>query len=848
MNQFVTHRNDEVDIRGSKVENHTPLKTNLNVETPSSAICTVSEDRDESSSAKRGFFNIRLGTPREKQLNQSATQSLHSESSVSDELKKKLFHLNQSHAEIEVEHLNTISKLTLEKEKADDKVKLISEEASKLSSCNKDLLSKLSVLEEQFEKLMKDQKESHTIPHGGNETHTNEDSLKLRNSTLDSSSVISRNSTDSTLTKMRLDFVRQRNSVSESISSPRLNATKAKLLESRYLNALKHNDNLQRRITEAERLRVEMEETIESLRKKSENDRMLHNEEIQRLTLELENNRSINGKSNSIVDLDKLEVVKSKLSKLESLLKQRDDEIMRAKMELNSKKTLETEVAVLRRGIEDAKHELALKIQEADNYKEHFDLLRLDFITTQEKNASVFQELEEMRELYEAESAKTASLTKVLDVIEQTGQGSVSKNDESILSELEELKNRFKDKEAQLTRLQKQQLHTEKKMGDQVSVIKAEREAIEDELQACDKSAIENIELLHEQLKAKNAELNKLLTAKGKAEGDLRKQLEVLQEERSNMATELQTKNDELLKLSNEYSKSTSQLETIENDMKIIQRRNSKTFEELEELREKFDIEVQQKLKLKQQLEHSSPDEILARAKIENEENVKAKDGEIKELKKQLEDANEAKCDLELRLLDVMNDAVASQSTRDLMKADLQHKLDEENEKAESLQRLIDDKEKDINRLTMEFDILRVEMKKESYLRREEINDLNGEVVEKTTLLSSKEREFLKFRAEMEELKLQHASEIQKLRRQIDDFGANEFEMKKIKEVNLQLSSDLAKLKTEINRINMHDHSSESEDHSKRILRARNEQLMEQVERLNKKVRRMKRNVTLIEL
>ena len=845
MNQFNTHRNDEIDIRGSKIESHSPLKMNLSVQTPSSAICTVSEDRDESSSVKRGFFNIRLGTPREKQLNQSATQSVQSESSVSSELKKKLFHLNQSHAEIEVEHLNTISKLTLEKEQADDKVKLISEEASKLSSCNKDLLSKLSVLEEQFEKLMKDQKESRTIPHKKHDTIRNK---KVGTCTSDSSSVISGNSSDSTLTKMRLDFARQRNSVSESISSPRLNATKAKLLESRYLNALQHNDNLQRRITEAERLRVEMEETIESLRKKSENDRMLHNEEIQRLTLEIESNRSINGKNNSIADDNKLEIIKSKLSRLESLLKQRDDEIMRAKRELNSKKTLETEVAVLRRGIEDAKIELTLKIQEADNYKEQLDLLRVDLITTQEKNASVFQELEEMRELYEAESAKAASLTKVLDVIEQTGQGSISKNDESILSELEELKKRFKDKEAQLTRLQEQQLHTEKKMEDQVSVIKAEREAIEDELQTCDKSAIENIELLHEQLKEKNAELNKLLTAKGKAEDDLRKQLDVLQEERSNMATELQTKNAELLKLSNEYSKSTSQLETIENDMKIIQRRNSKTFEELEELREKFDIEVQQKLKLKQQLEHSSPDEIFARAKIENEENVKAKDGEIKELKKQLEDANDAKSDLELRLLDVMNDAVASQSTRDLMKADLQQKLDEENEKAESLQRLIDDKEKDINRLTMEFDILRVEMKKESYLRREEINDLNGEVVEKTTLLSSKEREFLKFRAEMEELKLQHASEIQKLRRQIDDFGANEIEMKKIKKVNLQLSSDLAKLKTEINRINMHNNSSEAEDHSKRILRARNEQLMEQVERLNKKVQRMKRNVTLIEL
>jgi chromosome segregation ATPase len=224
------------------------------------------------------------------------------------------------------------------------------------------------------------------------------------------------------------------------------------------------------------------------------------------------------------------------------------------------------------------------------------------------------------------------------------------------------------------------------------------------------------------------------------------------------------------------------------------------------------------------------------------------KDNEIKDLRKRLNEANDAKASLEVKLLDVMNDAVASQSTRNLMKSELEHKLNEENEKAASLQQLIDDREKDIKRLTTEFDILRVEMKKESYLRREEISDLNGEVVEKSTLLSSKEREFLKFKTEMEELKLQHASEIDRLRRQIDDFGANETEMKKIKQFNLQLSSNLALLKTEIQRISMNDALAATQDSSNRILRARNEQLMDQVERLNKKIRRMKRNVTLIEL
>ena len=838
MNQLGTLDADE-----SNTVNSTPYKTNRTSQTPQSAISTTSEDRDESSSAKRGFFSIRLGTPKDKQSHESTTTG---------ELKKKLFDMNQSHAEIEVEYLNTINKITLEKEEADDKVKLISQEASKLSSCNKDLLSKLDILEKQYEKLRNEQQVTHHIKSLEESMIENEGSITKRslnhkNNTFESASVASENSAQSTLTTMRLDFVKQRNSVSESISSPRLNAKKAKLLESKYLNALKHNDDLQKRISKVERQKMTMEEAIEDLKRKSDKERRLHHEEMQRLTLEI-NNLHTSDKNHSHGDFNQIDTIKSKLARLESLLQQRDDEIEQLQIKLNSKKSLESEVAVLRRGIEDAKEELALKVNEANDYKERLNLLRLDFITTQEQNASIFQELEEVRELYEAESAKTASLTKVLDVIEQTGQGVVSKTDETIHSELQELRNRFTKKDAELKRLQEQQLQTEKKLTDKVSMINAEREAIEDELQACDESSTENIELLRNQLIEKDEELKKLLTEKGDAEIDLRKQLEVLEAEKSDMALELQKKNAEILRLSNDYSKSTSQLETIENDMRIIQRRNSKTFEELEDLREKFDIEVQQKMKLKEQLEHSSPDEILARAKIENEENVRVKDNEIKDLRKRLNEANDAKANLEVKLLDVMNDAVASQSTRNLMKSELEHKLNEENEKAASLQQLIDDREKDIKRLTTEFDILRVEMKKESYLRREEISDLNGEVVEKSTLLSSKEREFLKFKTEMDELKLQHASEIDRLRRQIDDFGANETEMKKIKQFNLQLSSNLALLKTEIQRINMHDALAATQDSSNRILRARNEQLMDQVERLNKKIRRMKRNVTLIEL
>lgn len=139
-------------------------------------------------------------------------------------------------------------------------------------------------------------------------------------------------------------------------------------------------------------------------------------------------------------------------------------------------------------------------------------------------------------------------------------------------------------------------------------------------------------------------------------------------------------------------------------------------------------------------------------------------------------------------------------------------------------------------------------MKKEMYLRREEISDLNGEVVQKSNLLSSKEREFLQFKSDIDDMNLKHRAALEQLQKQMDDFDVNQNEIVILKESNRRLRNDVSILKNELQRLTLSRTAESTPDSSAKVLRARNEQLMNTVERLNEKIKRIKRNVILVEL
>ncbi len=483
-----------------------------------------------------------------------------------------------------------------------------------------------------------------------------------------------------------------------------------------------------------------------------------------------------------------------KISELESINEKTKSDMQRIKLEATSYTSLERELEKLNVEIKQARDDLTLKDselcqakEENINVSEKCKAMELDFVVTQEKNARTWQEMEDLKEKYEAEVERNSKLQNEISTIPSARHPVATESQDK--SDLKNLENELKLKDARI------------------------------------------LELKSEGEKYKNAEAN----------------LETCKNDLAKVLDQLQKKEEEIALINNEKFQSSSRLETIELDMMIIQEKNAKTFEELENLREKYDFEIEEKTALQHKLGEISPEKILADAKDEHEISLRAKDGEIDELKKQLTDANVAKTEIELKLMDVMNDVLASQSTRDVMRDELESRLSVENEKAQVLQDMINGKEEDMERMRTEFEDLRIKMEKETDTKRNEISELNGEVVEKASKLSAREREFVQFQAEMDELKLKHAAEVASLRKRIDEAGMNEREMEMTRMQNTRLEEEITSLRTELNRLHMHGNVM-SPDSSARILRTRNQQLKVEVDKLQTKLRRMRRNVTRIEL
>jgi len=507
-----------------------------------------------------------------------------------------------------------------------------------------------------------------------------------------------------------------------------------------------------------------------------------------------------------------LELEKTTVGELRNSMKQKEDEITKIKLDgiiaetiLATAKVNFEELSLLKVEFKKAKRELQKKDDEMsklakDKSKlaEKIEAMELDFVSVvsqqKQKNANISEEMEDLRDKYEIEVNHCKNLKEEL----QKSQTSISSA----------------------------------RSGTEIEVEKVESE---EALQL--KNEVKQKDTMISELRSRMEEKDKVQI-----------ELEAAKNELTTVRDNMKTKEERLERLTVERSQSSSRLEFFELDMIAIQQKSARTFEELEDLKEKYDYEIQQKADLQETIDQFSPEEILAQAKEENEVNLKQKDGEIDGLKKKLTDANVSKTEIELKLMDVMNDVIASQSTRDMMKGELEERLRDENERAESLQVLIKAKEDDMESMRKDFDTLRVQMEKETDLKRNEISELNGEVVEKASALSARDREFLHFKAEMDQLRLVHAGEMASLQKQIDESGANEREIDMIRAHNNFLQDEVTNLNKELQKLHMNGNNIVSPDSSSKILRTRNNQLKNEVDKLQTKLRKMKNSVTRFEL
>jgi len=157
-----------------------------------------------------------------------------------------------------------------------------------------------------------------------------------------------------------------------------------------------------------------------------------------------------------------------------------------------------------------------------------------------------------------------------------------------------------------------------------------------------------------------------------------------------------------------------------------------------------------------------------------------------------------------------------------------------------------------MERMRKEFDDLRVQMEKETDTKRNEISDLNGEVVEQSSRVSSRDREFLQLKANMDDMKLQHEAEVALLKREIDEFDANEYEVQRVHHRNISLEDEVSTLRNKLGRMQMNERENSttllSPQSSTRVLRTRNDGLKDEVEKLQRKLRRMKRKASRVEI
>lgn len=349
--------------------------------------------------------------------------------------------------------------------------------------------------------------------------------------------------------------------------------------------------------------------------------------------------------------------------------------------------------------------------------------------------------------------------------------------------------------------------------------------------------------------KNKILELQQILTKKdielraieGKSRGmiETSKRVEALKKE-------LEEKTKKLNTLENEKDQSTKRLETMELDFVVTQQKNAKTWEELEELKDKLHTEQKVKKDLQNKLkEKDSVDALLSETRRLSEVAQQEKDNEIEKLKRNLTESNISKNAIEKKLLALRRDSLAQESSRQLMKQELEDQLQEENQKAIKLERLIKDKEDQIEHTREEFDNLAKSMQNEMEKRRGHITELNGDVLEKSNLLAAKDRELQYMKGKMDDIEIQHSSELNRLNRELSA-SVDKIELERLRKHNSELEYTILSLNQQIGKLRamlvaQPSVEANSMDGSVKVLRTRNKRLQNEVEKLTSKLRRIKR-------
>ncbi len=317
-----------------------------------------------------------------------------------------------------------------------------------------------------------------------------------------------------------------------------------------------------------------------------------------------------------------------------------------------------------------------------------------------------------------------------------------------------------------------------------------------------------------------------------------------LTEKVKKLETELTIKTKDLEDIKTEKLDSTKRLETLEVDFAITQQKGAKTWEELEDLKEKYEIEQKVKVDLQSKLKKmDSIQQLVGETKRLSEATLKDRDKEIDKLKKQLTETTIAKGATEKKLIAYMNDTAAQESTRDLMRQELEDQLETENEKAKQLESLIVSKEESIGAIRAEFDLLIKSMELEMQKKRDLVTELNGEVLKISNQLAVKDRDLQFVKGELEDMQLRHDSEVARLNRELDT-SVDKVELERLRTQNADLEQTILTLNQDMGKMRamfVNQPTENSSEGTIKVLRERNEKLKKDLEKLSRKIYQMKK-------
>lgn len=348
---------------------------------------------------------------------------------------------------------------------------------------------------------------------------------------------------------------------------------------------------------------------------------------------------------------------------------------------------------------------------------------------------------------------------------------------------------------------------------------------------------------------------------------------------------ELQQRNVKIKCIAKENEKNLACLKERETNFHLIVQKHQVKLMELDKLREKYEVELEHNdtfneqakgdatlrkivlkheariqkqdseiVLLKSKLTRANADEqeklqenaILQESTLVDNERLRNHRLEIDELKKKLTNANMAKSDMDITYKKSLDKIAVKENNNDVEKDELEGLLEEVQKKCNALEGQLKEKEEGATRMQCEIAQMYKIFEEQTSAKRNEISELHGELLVKSGLLTTQNRNFEIYKFEVDKERLSYEANMNSLRAEIM-VSENEYNVFiGINERNSELEHKLAESRKEIQcvheKFSSRNRILKEPNGTVKILRSRNECLKNDVEKLVKRVSYVQRS------